>query len=483
MVKKAFSLLLVSVFTALGGATEPERSVIQIITFGQQPNWDSPWRFDSVRKGTGSGFVVKGKKIMTNAHVVSWARQIHVKRFQDPRPYVAKVTYIGHDCDLAVLEVEDESFFDGLEALGIGELPLVRSTVITYGYPAGGEQISYTRGVVSRVEMQNYVHIGNRSFLGVQTDAAINPGNSGGPVIQDGNVVGVAFQGIQGLENTGFFIPPPVINHFLKDIEDGTYDGFPQVGIRLVALQNPAQRKMLKLTDNGAGARIDGMVPIEDTQKLLKEDDVLIEVAGLLVGSDGSVVFKGNRLSAAVAFQQFQHGEKVPVKIWREGKAADISLPIKVFKGDRNVGNQYDTLPRYFVYGGLVFTPLSYDYMRTLGRAWNDGSNADLIYELYYRPHEAPEKTRSEPIVLATTLAHPVNANMMVQSRALVDKINGQRIDKLEDLIAAFETGTNSYHTIEFAPSHNLETLEKSAAEKANAEILATYNVLRDRRL
>lgn len=80
--------------------------------------------------------------------------------------------------------------------------------VVTYGYPAGGEQISYTRGVVSRIELQNYVHIGNRSLLAVQTDAAINPGNSGGPVIQDDRVVGVAFQGVPGLENAGFFIPP-----------------------------------------------------------------------------------------------------------------------------------------------------------------------------------------------------------------------------------------------------------------------------------
>src|SRR5262249_20652971 len=153
----------------------------------------------------------------------------------------------------------DPSFFDGLEELPLGDLPKVRSTVVTYGYPAGGEQISYTRGVVSRIEMQNFVHIGNRSFICVQTDAAINPGNSGGPVIQDDQVVGVAFQGMPGLENTGFFIPPPVIEHFLKDIEDGTYDGFPQAGIRLVALQNKAYRNFLKVQDNDIGARVDSL--------------------------------------------------------------------------------------------------------------------------------------------------------------------------------------------------------------------------------
>src|SRR6476646_2968104 len=98
--------------------------------------------------------------------------------------------------------------------------------------------------------MQTYVHIGNRQLLGVQTDAAINPGNSGGPVIQDDRVVGVAFQGIAGLENTGFFIPPPVIEHFLKDIEDKKYDGFPLVSIRAAPIENAAYRRLLKLPDN-----------------------------------------------------------------------------------------------------------------------------------------------------------------------------------------------------------------------------------------
>ena len=87
--------------------------------------------------------------------------------------------------------------------------------------------------------MQRYVHVYNRSLLTVQTDAAINPGNSGGPAIQDGRVVGVSFQGNPGLENAGFFIPPNVIRHFLTDIEDGLYHGFPDAGIGLVNYRTP----------------------------------------------------------------------------------------------------------------------------------------------------------------------------------------------------------------------------------------------------
>ena len=262
VLRKLSWLLLTWAWVVAVQCAEPEKSVIQITTFSQQPIWDAGWRSDAVRKASGSGFVIRGKRIMTNAHVVSWARQILVRRYQDPRPYAARVRFIAHDCDLALLEVESDSFFNGLEPLDVGELPKVRSTVITYGYPAGGEQISYTRGVVSRIELQSYTHIGNRGYLAAQTDAAINPGNSGGPVIQEDKVVGVAFQGIPGLENTGFFIPPPLIQHFFKDIEDGTYDGFPQAGLRIVALQNPAYRLRLKLPDNDLGVRVITFIPV-----------------------------------------------------------------------------------------------------------------------------------------------------------------------------------------------------------------------------
>src|SRR5438477_9409751 len=296
--KYFFRLLLLAAAVTSGFGAEPERSVIQIMTFSQQPVWDAPWRFEAVRRSSGSGFVIKGRRIMTNAHVVSWAKQILVHRYQDPRPYLAHVKFVAHDCDLALLEVEDESFFNGLEPLKFGDLPKVRSTVVTHGYPAGGEQISYTRGVVSRIELQNYAHSGNRAFLTVQTDAAINPGNSGGPVVQEDLVVGVAFQGIPGLENTGFFIPPPVIQHFLKDIEDGGYGGFPMAGVRVVPLQNPAYRRYLKLADNDEGARVDSLLPIPATEKLIRPDDVLLRVGKYAVGSDGTVLYEGNRVSA-----------------------------------------------------------------------------------------------------------------------------------------------------------------------------------------
>jgi hypothetical protein len=80
-------------------------------------------------------------------------------------------------------------------------------------------------------------------------------------------------------------------------------------------------------------------------------------------------------------------------------------------------------------------------------------------------------------------LADAVNANVSVRGRALVDQINGKRIEKLEDVVRAFETNTNAYEIIEFMPNHIIECLDRGDTAKANAGILRTYGVTKDRRL
>ena len=463
-------------------AADPEKSVVQIINYAQGPNWVEPWRFSRVASGLGSGFVIKGNRIMTNAHVVSWSKQLIVHRYQDPKPYRATVEFIGHDCDLAILKVEDEAFFEGIEALQIGELPATRSSVITYGYPAGGRQISYTRGVISRIEMQRYAHIYNRSFLTVQTDAAINPGNSGGPAIQDDKVVGVSFQGRPGLENAGFVIPPNIIKHFLEDIEDGKYHGFPDAGISLIKLTNPAFRASLGLPNNSVGARIDRILqPFPKTHELLRVNDVILEVSKQEVGSDGMILYEGNRVHCSVLFDEAQHGEAIALKLWRAGKAIELELPVYVNRADRISGNQHKE-PPYLIVGGLVFTELSMNYLGSLGRNLGENLSSRTHYELFYRSHQSEELARAKPIVLSKVLKHPSNVDFGVATRDVVTEVNGHTINSISDLKAALISSTDDFHRFRFLSGAE-EALNIADAHRAEKIILEQYNIPNAERL
>jgi S1-C subfamily serine protease len=469
-------------------AAAPERAVVQILVSSQLPVFDAPWRSLPVRRSTGTGFVIEGGRILTNAHVVAWAKQILIRRYQDPRLLPARVVFVGHDCDLALIEPLDPKDLEGVKALEFGELPAVQSTVVTCGYPAGGDQMSFTRGVVSRIEVQSYAHPGNRAWLAVQTDAAINPGNSGGPVFQEDKVVGVAFQGIPGLQNAGFFIPPEVVRHFLDDVRDGRHDGFPLAGVAFEPLQNPAYRRLLGLKDDGRGARLDWFRPDSPAARVLRPDDVLLEVGGFPVGSDAMIPYRGNRVSASVGFQGPQAGEKLPLKIWRDGAEQTVELTMEVYQGDRLAGRQHDTPPRYVIHAGLVFTPLSANYLDSFGQLGRDHlweGWARLLYTLHNLPLENPEAARPEPVVLAGILPHAVNADIGIRGRLLVDRINGVRIERLEDVKRALGEHTGARHLIEFSRAQEgpIESFDRVAAAAAHAEILRNYNIVSDQRL
>jgi hypothetical protein len=296
-------------------------------------------------------------------------------------------------------------------------------------------------------------------------------------------VAGDAFQGMPGLQNVGFFIPTPVIEHFLKDIADGSYHGFPVAGVRLAPLQSSAYRNFLKLPDEDVGARIDSLLPIPSTTKLLRPDDVVLRIGQYPVASDGTILYEGNRVAATLPTQLAQAGESVTMQIWRDGKQQEISLPVQVYDEDRAGGYQYGALPRYFVYGGLVFTPLSFNYLQKKGGHASDTGNREMYYELYYRRNESPGTARREPVVLASVLADGVNANFGVHGHAVVDRINGMRIEKLEDAVSALETNKNAYDVIEFLPGHELECLARDEVAKANPQILKNYAIPVDRRL
>jgi len=197
--------------------------------------------------------MIGGGRLLTNAHCVEYHTQVKVKRRGDDTKYVATVLAKGVECDIALLLVESEDFCKGTEPLRFGRLPCLQDAVTVVGYPLGGDTISVTKGVVSRIEVTSYAH-GAADLLGIQIDAAINPGNSGGPAFNDnGECIGIAFQVYRSAEaeNIGYVIPTTVVSHFLNDYDrNGKYTGFPCLGVLLQKLENPALRACLNVNLN-----------------------------------------------------------------------------------------------------------------------------------------------------------------------------------------------------------------------------------------
>lgn len=483
----AWAILLV--FTKSSGALEElendlSRSVVRIVNYSQRGDWYAPWNTQSTEAGAGSGFIVEEGRIMTNAHVVSDAKMILVYLHGDPNPHEATVSVVGHDCDLALLKPLEDGLLDEIAHMEFGELPEIGSKVRTFGYPSGGQRMSSTQGVVSRIEMQRYVHSSLDSHLTVQTDAAINPSNSGGPVVQNGKAVGVAFQGTSHLDNVGFFIPPEIVEHFLIDAADGSYDGFADIGAMLSSgMENPAARRRVGIKENESGQEVFYIFKNSNADGKLLINDVILAIDGFGLANDGTVLTNGHRLNWGVLLDRKQVGENVSLKILRNGDRQELKLPMRAYPPHQRFTNIYDRLPRYFIYAGLVFTPLNLEVLKTYGPDWTSKAEKRLMNEFYFRFLEVPEQLLTEPVVLLRRLEHKINMNLVWSNGKVVEQVNGKHITNLEDLIEAMESNKGEFQVIEFIEEKIPMVLKRAAAEGANKEILETYGVTEDRRL
>jgi S1-C subfamily serine protease len=464
-------------------APNVSNSVVLLHVYRSRYDWSLPWRMEPVETALGSGFLIEGGRIVTNAHVVSDARQILVRRPEQADPFVATVEAAGNDCDLAVLRVGDPAFMAGMRPLALGDVPRSGSRVLTYGFPLGGHDVSSTAGIVSRVESRGYVHSGIDAHLVVQTDAAINPGNSGGPVVQDGRVVGVAFQGFPGFENMGFFIPIPVVKHFLKDLADGHYDGFPDSGLQTSPLISPAYRRERGLPAGKSGVVVDEVSRGGTADGVVKPGDVILAVEGSPVADDGSIRIGDARVTFEHLLDMRQEGEPVTIRVWREGQEQELRAVSRHIARLESRRNRYNVAPRYVVYAGLVFMPLDVEMLKTYGRGWPQSADRNLVWHLLYRESEHPETAEREVVVLTRILRHPVNSQMSFAGPVAIGRINGLTLKGLGDVVAALAGNHERFHRLEFEGSAGIEALDREKADAAHPEILRQYAIPRDKNL
>lgn len=449
------------------------RSVVRIEVATQVPDYATPWNAGRFGGGIGTGFIIGKNKILTNAHVVSNQRRILITIHGSPEKYPAKVEYIAHDCDLALLSVEDFSAFESFPTFSLGDIPALESQVRVIGYPVGGERLSVTRGVVSRIDFQPYSHSRADSHLVVQIDAAINPGNSGGPVIQEGKVVGVAFQGLRQADNTGYIIPTPVIKRFLKDIEDDHYDHYADLGINEFPLYNPAMRKALGLPNDGTGVLITNVVPTSSADGVLRSGDVLLSLDGKTVDSAGMVLFDGEKVNLNEIVERKFAGDKVAARFKRDGGWNDVEIELKPLHWSRMYAVEYEKNPRYLVFAGLVFQPLDTNLFAT--SKFDDVTLRRLYTD--YVPKGLFQKHK-DIVVLTRIESDPVTSQLSDFAGFAVEKINGMEVRDLthaNELLHPVEAP--EFHVIELFGANRPVVIPSAKVEAANKRVQENYGI------
>ncbi|MGI9088336.1 MAG: trypsin-like peptidase domain-containing protein [Chthoniobacterales bacterium] len=456
-----------------------QKSLVRITATDVEPDYRAPWNSGGIQRGVGAGFIIDGDRIMTNAHVVSNSRYLTVEREGDPNKYPATVLFVANDCDLALIKVASPNFYTNMAPLILGGIPELESTVSAYGYPIGGQRMSVTTGIVSRIDFQVYSHSSIDSHLAIQISAQINPGNSGGPVMQGGKVVGVAFQGYSGdvAQGVAYMIPTPVIMRFLKDISDGHYDKYVDLGITFSKLQNPAQRRFLGLQDDDRGVLVNTVIAAGTAAKVLKPGDVLLAIDSHPISSDAFVELDGERVEMPEVVERKFKGDTVKLDLLRDKQPLSVTVDLGPVWPYLFQGHTYDVEPRYIVFGGLLFQPLSLDLI-----AAYQPQDLRLRHYFDFFVLEQIYLQHPEVIVLTNILPDPINTYLQPYRSGIVDEVNGTKIRTLDDLAKAFAE-TPERFVIRMIGDGPPLVLDRAEVEAARERIKSRYNVVREQNL
>ena len=447
-----------------------KKALVKVYTSHQLFDYLSPWQYGQSANSTATGFIIDGERIITNAHAVLNSKFLQVRKEGDSKKYKAVVKFTSEEYDLALVEIEDKSFFKGTVPLKLGTLPEIQEKLTVYGYPLGGDKLSTTQGIVSRMEHNTYT-LTNRKFLIGQTDAAINSGNSGGPVVSKGKVAGVAFAGLNSADNIGYFIPVNILNNFLEDIKDGKYDGSPLLGVEWSELESPSHRRMLGIEAKTGGILIKKVFKNSPFEGVLQKNDVLMKLDNYPVEYDGTIEFRKNeKTDFSYVNQQKKYGDNLSYEIIRDKKikTGQVKLNKKDIEYTVVTDVTIETPPSYMVYGGLLFEPLTSNYMAGVVEKLGSVYDKEELYKDY-----------KQLVVLVRVLPFDVNLGYTDAEHEIIVKVNGEKYKDFKDFAQKVKNVKSGFIVFENDNGDEI-VLDVKEVEEQREALMQNYNISSD---
>lgn len=486
-------LIFLSVFATVATTTRADDAIVPCVAKiecrKRSINYPAPWRKATTGQSRGTGVLIGKNRVLTNAHVVSHSTEITVQFGDGAKVLEAKLIAISQSVDLALLEFDNDPSLENIQPPKISsKLPVAKSKVQVYGYPVGGDAVSITEGIVSRiefVELDPHVH-----GLRVQVDAAINPGNSGGPAVVDGEIIGINRAKLSTADNIGYLIPALEVSLFLRDVEDGKYDGKPVLFRKGQPLENVDIRKRFGLNDDQTGILVRHLYS-DDPEYPLKQNDVVTTIGEFKVSNSGRITVEGQQFGWQYALPIVAKDGHVELSVVRDGQPLKLNAPL-LPKPVSVLDRLGERLPSYFVYGPIIFVEANSEVMSSLDQMVLSADNQRRFAfamrqqlevrksPLLSRRYEA-KRFEDEQLVIvpAPLLSHRVSKGIAVAPNAVLAKVNDVPIKNIKHLVETLRNLDSEFVEFEFAEEgSDLICFDRKKLLAAMPEIMEENSIL-----
>ncbi|MFZ4599186.1 MAG: PDZ domain-containing protein [Terrimicrobiaceae bacterium] len=451
-------------------------SVLRVNSTNQAYDFFRPWTKKSPFSRRGLGALIEGGKILVTAELVGNNTYVELEKATTAEKAGAVVERVDYDANLAILRPADPKFIEGMKPLTIDEGAQVgdRATVIQLE-PNG--EIAETSGILTSITTTGYP-MDNMGLLIFRLSAPLQQrdGSFTLPALRNGRLLGLLMR-YDARSQTADLIPPPVIQHFLKEAAKENYGGFARAGMSFSSTRDPQLRKFIGLSQPG-GVYVTEILPGGAAEAAgLKKGDVILALNGHTIDQDGNYEDKDlGRIPFSHLTNTVSHpGDTIQFQVFREGATFDLPVELKARDRSKMLSESYfmDQPPRYVILGGLVFLELSRPFLQEWGNDWVKSAPQRLVaYDAFQ--YEQPAD-RGKVVFLSQVLPSADTLGYESLENVVVSKVNGHQIRSLADLAEAAKNPVNGFHEIEFEEDPGRIFLDAASVEKNRDELQKEY--------
>jgi hypothetical protein len=464
-----------------GSGKEPgdallQDSLVELEVNRKQYDYQMPWN-----RGSGSvhksGVIISASEILTTADGLSERTLVRAQRGGRGKWWNADVAWIDYHANLAVLTAPDSEFWNGVKPVSFVSKLSHKDEFQIHRWRSGNMEVrkaEFNQFMVTDAKL-SFVSYGQ-----IELSSEINGVGWGEPLMLGDKLAGLL---TSQTRNLCVATPAPFIRSLLEARRKGTYRGLGYFDFVWQPAENPSIHRHL-----GHAGETRGVVVIEGARELGQTNviiphDLILEVDGFEVDSQGNYhdPMYGHLLLENLATRGHFAGDEVPIKVWRAGKAVDVKyrLPKADYETRLLPDYLFDQEPEYLIVGGLIFQPLSNQYLRL----WGDDWKRRAPFRLSYYNNDPATKTRPGLVILSGVLPDDYNLGYQETRLLVVDKVNGRTISRLNDMEAALRTPQNGFHVIEYMRGDSLRkmVLDAENAPAATRRVLERYGIDQDR--
>lgn len=467
---------LTSLMTAPAVAEEKLNSFVRVNATIQTFNAGQPWQRNNPSRRSGLGTVISPTEILTTAEMVANQTYLELESANSSQSIQAKVIAIDYQANLALLSPADPAkpgFLAEKTPLEIAAPAAIGDTVKVWQFESNGSVLQ-TSAVIRAVDTSS-TFVPGASFLTYILKGSMQSASSSFtlPVTQNGKLIAV-LTSYDSDDQTSEATAPEIIATFLRDARDGTYEGFPSLGIGTQRTEDRSFRDFLGLTDEDGGLYIS--IVKEDTpagNAGMKKGDVLLSVSGSPIDRKGYFEHPsyGPLPWTVLIRAEKNSGDEVQFTVLRDGEKMDLTATLAAPAPPLVPGHINDSPPNFLIKGGIVFQELSRTYLQAYGKDWTTRAPLSLMHVM--ESPEDYEKERTSLVFLSRVIPNPATIGYDQLGAVIVNSANGQPVPHLAALAAALsETPENGIHTIEIDDAPGVIYLDAAISDGVDQQLL-----------